>query len=715
MQRWLRSLFVLICIGRVAGPPALAEQPITIENSELEVALSAENATLLSVTRKRINSPAAGSVKQAGWFRVEIPLPYWEGHKAASQDLKAITTHKLGPDSVEVQAAQLLSKEGSYAISTKLTLRLERDNLVCKLTLQNRSEQTVDRVVFPILDVPPASDGKELLILPHIAFPLRAAFNENDVRTDHNPFDTMDPLDAKAWIFNDPKISMKTFDYPIYLPTGWSVLLADGKGIGFDVHDQDMQYQRFLVERRLYRDALSPEANRHDYELSWNWYPLVRPNTSWESPEVYLKFDNGDWHGVAGQHRDWMKTRIHRPEVANELQSSIGWLSRSIKSYDQIPVEAQRGVEVGAPYIILYGWSQISAAGMSYSAYPRTDSGGIESLQRNLVKARELGSHPLAWYNGTLSVEQNPDHWTQGIYSVALDRWGGAILGGQWSMWEPSQIATRPNNDVWLEKDPSSSGDFMLATIRRFVEDYHFSGFEMDQAYKSFLSYRDAEKGGQPALRYCRGYADFYTRAQALVKKNDPDGIIVGEGYSDFLDQYVDSSWVFEGGPLNVPLQTVLRYSMPWVTVPVRAVVTDKGLANQAFVMNSPLDIFDDLSQYPDFSKHLKLLHALKRLTAHYFYEGEFSDTEGFSFRGGSPKQVLAKSYTDPARKFLVVVVANAAETPMETTLHLDLPFAAREVRHYYLDGRLETHNRSAEFRLLLAAFDVQVLAFETE
>jgi len=653
-------------------------------------------------------------LKQVGWFRVEIPLPYWEGHTAASQDVKAVTIQKRGEDFVEVQAAQLLSKEGSYPVTAKLILRLERDSLVCKLHLQNQGKETIDRVAFPILDVPPASDGRELLVLPHLAWPLRAAFSENDVRTDHNPFETADSLDVKAWLWSDPKIPVKTFDYPIYLPTAWSMFVADGKGIGFDVHDQSMEYQRFLVERRLDRDASSREANQRDYELSWNWYPLIRPNASWESPEVYIKFDNGDWHAVAGQHRDWMKTRIHHPEVAKELQSSIGWLSRPVNSYDEIPVEAKRGVEVGAPYIIIYGWSQISSAGMSYSAFPRTDSGGIESLQRNLLKARELGSHPLAWYNGTLSVEQNPDHWTQGIHFVALDRWGGAILGGQWSLFEPFQISTSPNNDTWLENDPSSAADFLLSTVRRLVEDYHFSGFEMDQAYKSFLSYRDADKGEQPALRYSKGYADFYTRAQALVKKHDPNGIIVGEGYSDFLDQYVDSSWVFEGGPLNVQQQSVLRYSIPWVTVPVRAIVTDRGHANQAFVMNSPLDVFDDLSQYPEYARHLRQLHALKKLTSHYFYQGEFSDTEGFAFQGGPPKEVVAKSYKEPAGKFLAVVVANTGEAPKQTALRLDAPYATREAILYSLDGRTEMLKPSAEHHLDLPGFGVQVLAFET-
>src|SRR5207245_10241478 len=147
---------------------------------------------------------------------------------------------------------------------------------------------------------------------------------------------------------------------------------------------------------------------------------------------------------------------IRRANVAQEFKSSIGWLSRTVRSYDEIPSIAQQGVEVGAPYLIIYGWSQITTGGMSYDAHPRPDLGGLEGLQRNLLKARELGSHPLAWYNGTLSAENNPDHLIQGNTWTAIDRWGSAILGGQWSLFEPFQIATIPNNDAWLEIDPTT-------------------------------------------------------------------------------------------------------------------------------------------------------------------------------------------------------------------------------------------------------------------
>jgi hypothetical protein len=499
----------------------------------------------------------------------------------------------------------------------------------------------------------------------------------------------------------DPAIAAKAFNYPNTLPTAWAMLAGDGKGVGFDIHDQKFQFQKFIIERRLYRDTREPENNRQDYELSWNWYPLVRPGATWESPEVYLKFDAGDWHPIARQHREFMKQQVRRPQIASTFRSSIGWISRAVGSYDDIPAIAKQGVDVGAPYFIVYHWAEAGPPGMEFGSFPRQDLGGLDALRRNLRKARELGAHPMAWFNGTLSGDNTQDHLAQGKDWVVKDRWGAGIAGGQWRY--------GPENIVWLELDPSGSKDFLFDTIRRFIEDYQFSGFEMDQAYKFYLSYRDPEV--PPELAFTKGYGDFYVRAGELVKKYDPDGIIVGELYSDWLDQYVDSSWVFDGGPLNVPQLTRLRYSLPWMTAPVHALVQNQGHANQAFMLNAPLDIFDDLAKFPDYAEHLKKLHALKKLTTGYFFQGDFSDADGFSIQ--TPGQVVARSYIDPAGKFLAVVVVNTTAQPQKATLRPAADFATRRVQHYYLDGRRENHDAAASFPLDLSGFDVQVLAFE--
>jgi hypothetical protein len=712
-------ILLLSLCAAVATAQAPPSPQITLENSELRVTLSARDGSVISVERKPDGQSYLGSSQQAGWFKVQLPLPHWEGHIAVGKDAPAFTISKRTADSVEFQTTELSSKEGRYRVASHLTFRLDKDNLVCSLHLRNDSTQTIDRIVFPIVDVPPDSDGAEALVMPYGigfgALPLRSLFSQNEIQTTHNPFDTLDPLDLKAWFFNDPKLPVKGINYPMDLPTAWFTYVADKRGIGFDVRTRDFQFQKLTFERRLFRDTVSRAANRLDYEFSWNWYPLVRPGKSWQSPEVYIKFDAGDWHAIARQHRDWLRPWVGRPKVPKELQESIGWISRGIRSFDDIPQIGKQGVDVGAPYFIVYGWSDIGPAGMSYNNYPRRELGGIESLQRNLLKARSLGSYPMAWFNGTVSVETNLSHLQMGHDWTAIDRWGGQLEDGRWSFFEPFQIAVNPNNDSWFEVDPSSGAQqYLLDTARRFVEDYHFTGYEMDQGHKNFLSYRNHSENFRPEAAFSQGWSEYFSKAEEIVKKANPAGIIVGENPSELMNQYVDSTWIFEGGALNLATFTTLRYSWPWLNMPAKAIPTNRGHANQCFMMNSYLDIFDDLSKYPEYAEHLKRLHGLKKATSRYLYQGEFSDEEGFSF--AAPQAgVMAKSYRDPAGKFTAVVVINTGDAPREVALKPDSEIAKMPVRHYYLDGRAESETASSESRLNLGAYDVQVIAFESQ
>jgi len=693
------------------------EKEITLENSSLRVVLSAKNGSLVSILRKDGDLSYLGSSAQSGWFRVQLPLSYWEGNSAASKDLPSVRVIKKTADAVELQASDLISGEGKYKVSSQLSIRLDGENIICSLSLRNDSPETIDRITFPIVDVPPASDGNETIYTPNSSFfqllPLKMLFSQNDIQTTHNPFDSLDPVDLRAWFANDPKIAVKGINYPMDLPTAWLTYTGDKKGLGFDVRTKDFQFQKFTLDRRLFRDAVSRANNKHDYELGWNWYPLVRPGTTWQSAEVYIKCDQGDWHSIAKQHREWLRTWITRPKPPEQLKESIGWISRGISSFDDIPSIAKSGVDIGAPYFIVYGWGDLMIhGGMTYDSYPKKEFGGVEALRRNLEAAKKLGSFPLAWFNGTTTVQSDMTHLQGGYKWAAVDRWGGLLLDGRWSLFSPGTPATVNDSDQWFEMDPSTGAkDYLLDAERRFIE-YGFVGNEMDQAHKNYLSYRVHADGTGPELAFSKGYGDFFAKAQEIIKKNNPAGIMVGENPSELMNQYVDSTWIFEGGALNVPALTTWRYSWPWMTLPTRAIPTDRGHANRAFMMNAPLDIFDDLTNHPEYADHLRHLHNLKKSATDLFYQGEFSDQDGFTLASPA-KDVMAKSYREPAGKFTAIVIINSGSTGREATIRPDADIANAKVRHFYLDGRTESEPASSEMHLTLPPYDVQILDFE--
>jgi hypothetical protein len=553
----------------------------------------------------------------------------------------------------------------------------------------------------------PAEDGTETLMLPSGPRPLAGWFSKNTVRTRHDPFERLDPTDFRGWFHTDPAISSKALPYPIglnQLPTTWMSYQSGSEAVGWDVRDTLFQSQCAVVDRILRRDAESAVNNTQIYRLSWHWFPLIKPGAAWESPEVRLKFGDADWHTIARQHREWFNAWSIKPERPDAFKKSIGWLSHGITDFDQIPQIARRGVEVGAPYFIVYGWYGYGMGRLSYDFHPRPMLGGVDGLRRNIKAAQALGAYPLAWFNGTTSVGSRPEHQEFARDWIVVDRQGGLNVDGRWSLFDPDRPQTAADAVVHFNFDMATPAkDYLIESVRRIVQDYGFPGFEMDQAAKNYLSYRPGSGSG-PELGSAEGTREIYARSMEIVRQAGPGGIVVAEGISDFMAQYFDAFWIFEGGGDVfgpgadwVERMTYTRYSIPHGLVPMRADPLQPGRANEAFLLNAPLDIFANLAEFPEYADHLKRLHALKQVTYPFLFEGG---------------QVLARSYLEPARD--AVVVINRGDQPRTARLR----FSGEDVTsvaEYRLERPQAVALSSREIVLELQPYDIIVLVAERE
>src|SRR5882724_10376886 len=693
-----------LCSSFVAAQTAATWK---LENDQLSVTLSRKSGAIQAVLKKQSQASYTNPAASPELVTLEIPVGLWEGHTALGSQGSGFRARQTSPDSLALTASEFTTAEGKFQIDLEIRFRLEKDNIVTQLRLTNRGSQTIDQIAFPMLDLAPAADKSEGFITAGGPRTMRELFSQNKVRTDYNPFERLDPEDRRGWGYSEPAINAKAFEYPsgfMGMHSDWMLYHAGDLGVGFDVRDKLFQSQYAVVERNLIRYHVSHAGNRQNYRISWHWFPLVAKGESWESPEVYLKFGSNDWHEVAKQHREWAETWMKRPNVAPKLQSGLGWLSRGITAFDQIPEIAQTRVDVGAPYFLVYGWYIDGMNDLSYGYFPQFWLGGETALRENLKKARDLGAYPIAWFNGTTSVESTREHQQEGWRWGVVDRYNGIQLDGRWSLFDPDRPPTTEDSTVDTNTDMGTgAAEFNLSTMHRMVDDYGFSGFEMDQAGKNFLSYSPYAKTKRPELNYSNGARVVYEESNKIAKSRDSNGITITEGYSDFQNQYSDSAWIFEGAPLSVPYLTYIRYSIPWATINVRA-VNDKGHANQAFMMNSPLDIFIDLKTYTEYANHLKKLHALKEKIYSHFYQGDFSDGEGFTLRS-PPPSVTAKSYIEPGR-YTTVVVVNSSATPQTTTLDFTNA-SAGSLKNYRLDGTVDNVASPSGVQLQLGPYDV--------
>ena len=699
--------------------PARSATPIpqtfSIANDALEVRVDARSASLAGVRWQHAGAMREFPLIPAEMLRLVIPVGTWDGHEVSGREASNFTVRRRNPDSITLGAATFATPEGVFPLDVELDYRLERDSLVARLRVRNLGTASITAITFPALGVAPAADDSETLSTTSGPQRLRATFSDNRIRTQHDPFERLDPEDVRGWGYNDPAFSTKALEYPsgFLLNSAWMHYGAKDFGVGIESRDRTFQSQFALIERKLVRDRESAAANRRTYELSWRWVPRVAPGESWESPDIYLRFDGGDWHGIARQHREWLAGWLHRPLVAQKFRNSLGWVSRGVSDFDQIPALARDALDAGIPYLLIYGWYGRGMNGLSYDFFAQDALGGEASLRRNLRAARELGAYPLAWYNGTTTSEIMPGHRAHGHDWVAVNRHGGIVIDGRWTLFDPDRPPSTEDASTLMNYDMATpAAAFNVDNVRRMILDYGFAGFEMDQGAKNFPSYAESGAPGRPELRYTTGAREVYAAARDIVKAQDPDNVIIGEGYSDLMNQYVDSTWTFEGGQVSLPQSTYSRYSLPWVTMPAGIFEPDDRVVNEAFLLNAPLDVFLDLRAHPDFTSRLRRLQQLKQAVQHYLYDWNFSDDEGFTLHTAAGSALLAKSYLAPDGRGIAVVVINSGARAEEGALEI----AGAEpngITVHRLEQPRAAAVRDAPVVLQLAAYDVNVFVVE--
>jgi hypothetical protein len=705
-------LAALLATRALAGAPD--SQQLSIENDALEVQIDSRSAAIVRARRERNGSVRDHPLVGAEPLELTVPVDTWDGHAVTAAQSDGFKVTRRTENSLTLATGLFVTAAGSFPIAVEIDYRVDGDDLVTRLRIRNASRSAVTAIKFPAVGVEPDSGDAESLSMTSGPRKLRDMFSDNRIRTHHDPFERLDPEDPRGWIRDDPAFPIKAFEYPsgFLLHSAWMHYGADGFGVGIESRDRSFQSQFALIERTLRRDRLSAALNRRSYELAWRWVPTVAPGQVWESPEVHLKFDDGDWHAIARQHRDWLESWLARPVVAQKFRETLGWVSRGISDFDQIPAMARDAVDAGIPYVLLYGWYGGGMSGLSYDFFPQASLGGAESLRRNLREARRIGAYPLAWYNGTTTSEITREHREHGRDWVAVNRHGGIVVDGRWTLFDPDRPPTSDDASTLMNYDMGTpAAAFNVDNVRRMVLDYGFAGFEMDQGAKNYPSYSREGAPRRPELRYSEGVRELYVAAREIVKRQDPDNVIIAEGYSDLMNQYVDSTWTFEGGQVQIPQSTYARYSLPWVTMPAGVFEPDAALVNRAFLFNAPLDVFVDLRRYPEFTSRLRRLQRLKQAVQHHLYDWNFSDEEGFTLQALDESAVLAKSYVARDGSIAVVVV-NTSDATQDCSLDIE---AAKHsaVATYGLERTAAALPADSRVTLSLAPFDVRVFVVE--
>ncbi len=706
-----------------------------IQNKNISVEFD-DNGSLVKIIDQRIHRTYLGNDVFSGLFRILAPTDTWLGNHADSSYQNNPKFLKISDTEISITyegldfAPQMadfgfnLSDSGVTAKNRSLThfnavrctvhVKLAGDDIQLRMTVRNASDLTIQSIIFPIV----SGFGEESAEMD-ITWPVQTQINKRIVR---KPFQLLGQGNHKAW-FHDKRFLQAR--YPLELVTAW-VDFSDVKGgISFDIRSDETTLFDFCVEKVVKKDAVSNKNAVRGLFMGTQFYPVLTHSAVWESPCCILRVHEGDWHLTAKSHRTWLETVMERPSTPASFRNSLGWHfylmklqdETEIRDFGQMEAMAEAALAAGIDNIMVFGLYNKGHDNDYDMAYvPNEKWGGSDKFIEQVRKLKEKGVRVIPFFNGTLMdsrlLETRPE-----LLEMCVQGSTGSRYGGQdWS--RPvfdfpltSYLGyTMPRNNMLYEIciTSESGRKGFLDTVRRLSETYETGNIQLDQlAHKSFVCYDPSHGHDSPEKAYITGLRSLLVKLKGDLRAYNPEGVVIGEGFSDLTASYCDGFWNWN--QLENP--GVVRYSVPWMRFSCEIDAMDFSEAAYTFAFGMLFDLKIEggvgiLSDFPLFQAYLKKLSDLKIRLRKTYVDGDFEDEDDVSFVCGAG--VIVKQYLNSSTREGVVIVANTTDTTQSAEVQLEAGWKTSRI--IYWDGTEAVHEGKAT--VTLGAYEIHAIEY---
>jgi hypothetical protein len=680
--------------GTSPGTSPAATRDPQLENERLVIKLDAATGGFTSIRDKRDGSEYVSAPDRALLFRFIIP----EG------DLLGRHVDSARPRiSIEGQTATLAYQLDGIDATAKLTL--EGSAVTAALRVSNRGSRAIEETIFPWVrglgPIPESSVICPFMFARRIKDPLGGGLDR-----DHH-----------TWNEGAQK---RVFRYPEHLASAWLDYGNNERGIGIEARHTDFSIVDFFVHKVVEKTT---DPVRRTLDLSTVQPRRIRRGETWTSAPMRISVHAGDWHAIAGAHRDWLSTWVAKPKRPSKFADSIGWHFYFMKhqdglvlnTYDDLPKMAQASLAAGCPYLLAFGWQTGGHDNnYLYRYVPNEGWGGEERLHKALQQVRQEGVEVIPFFNGTLANIEMPEHKKFGRRWEAQTRAGHPYYAGNWAR-QNFDAPTRNRDMLHHEICPCNDyRPYFLKTARAIVQTYGFGNLQLDQiSEKMFPCYNELHRHNYPDRAYVDGLTELLPATLAMVRQLNTNGAVIGEWINDFTAQWLDGSWSWRQTDFPEPV----LYTLPWAFLSHEIDALEYDEVNKAFAYKLFLDMKIDggdspVAKYPQFTAHIKGLAELRRRVRNYYVSADFRDQEGVNLT--QPGKVMARVFRNMASQRAGIVVAELGGEKAEVLVKSTLPVKGNTIHAESNMSEPCDIPAGEEFRVQLRPYEVRVLCLDT-
>ncbi|HET6488038.1 MAG TPA: DUF6259 domain-containing protein [Spirochaetia bacterium] len=686
-----------------------------LENEDIRVTLD-DAGSLVGLYDKRLKRSYLGASQFSGLFRLMVPSPQWDGRHFDSRTSKGIRVRAVSATEAEVTCGELTSGTDRCAAAVTARLRLDGDCLIASLEIENQGDGLINEALFPFIGGFATDTGDLTLFIP-----------TQHARRMIRPFQDLGDGNHKGWTRENNRHFIR---YPTHLATAWVDYSSFRGGVGIEARSPQFEVTDFCFERAIRKSPRAAEENAQGLYAVLQFHPNLARGGRWRSPDVVVRLHRGDWHVTADAHREWLETVVQPTVTPEAFRNGLGWHFYFMKvqdgtffrTYDDLPAMAKASQAAGIDYIMVFGWQQKGHDNYySFGYYPNEDWGGVARLKEKIREVRAQGCHVIPFFNGTLLDITTPEYKEYGHRWPVIGRLGSPYWGGDFSRGNFDFCFQNANNNT-TERNMTlldlcvtgrEAREWEKDTIRRISQEYGFGNIQLDQiAHKCYVCYDPAHGHSAPQYASTRELTALLAEVRSALREHDPDGVMVGEGFTDMTAQYCDGFWSWS--QLRFP--EIIRYSVPWMAYSHETDANEYAEVNTCFINRILLDLKIEggdgtLADFPQFTAHLRRLSDLKKRLGPTYIDGLYRDEEGITVEGDT---VRAKVYHDRARKTACVVAANLTNRRASATLRLSVPVPG-DMRVVSWAGGEERTGARSSFRLQLDPYEVRGFEFSMQ
>ena len=625
--------------------------PVVLENDLVRIELAPDTGDIIGLKNKRTGSEYLGARKYAKVFRLNVPIPgrvtgLNADYSANSFDswqqsgCTIIRSRDTGGEMLTVRHTRLTSEAGAFAIEVAFTIRLDErsDEAVLQLEIANRSQHTVKEAFFPwisgVKEV--ESLATDTFVAPNMIYRGIALRDQAHQEANWEEFPYL--LGIPTW----------PDGYSLSMP--WMNYGGQREGIYLASRARTGVHHMLMVQD--YGPAGHPTL-----AFAWAFPCFVTSGKTWLSPELVLSLHEGDWHAAADKYRASLEGWYRRPQTQPAFRCSFASFNSFFTKRDfmQIAELAEDIRKYDVYHLVMWNFGDYYPDVMKPDDLsgdpPRLGQfaaqwGGPARLQAANRKARELGVSTGIIFSQRL---WNKDTLTPELHCLAED-WAIRRESGDpiWESWDHQHLgAAQWSNqgqsfghlDYVMCSAVEGYRSFAMKNVRDVLKEAGYSMMFYDQVVEGNLCFSPRHHHtdvSAPSL----ATVNFVKDLKEGMTAENPDAILIGEGWEVLSSQHLDSGWVWR----VPPNPEVLRYTLPWV-INTSAVEVDPGVANRYLILGLQLAIVagglengKNLSDFPEFASHIKRVAAFRKKTELFWVEGTFQDDLGLQASGGFAK-----------------------------------------------------------------------------